>query len=115
MLFGKDRDGVGPNLVGYVAVGGDAVRADHDGANLALAHHRARHVVGNDGGGNVVFHQLPSGQARALQEWASLVGVDVNLLALLDGGADHAQRGAVSSGGERAGVAVSEDAALARA
>ena len=36
----------------------------------------------------------------------------MDALALLDGGADDAQRGAVSAGGEGAGVAVSEDAAF---
>ena len=51
-------------------------------------------------------------ETRALQKRSSLVGVDVNLLALLDGGADHTQRGAVSGSGQRPGVAVGEDSAF---
>ena len=47
-----------------------------------------------------------------MQKWASLVGVDVNFLALLDGGADYAERGAVTGGGQRSGVAVGEHSAF---
>ena len=81
VFFGQDGHRVGADLVGHVAVGGNAVSADDDGSDLALLHHRSRHVVGDDGRGNAVFHQFPGGQARALQEGTRLVGVDVNLLA----------------------------------
>src|SRR5260370_16393534 len=80
MLFCQDRYGVGPNLVGNVAIRGNAVRAHDYGADLALLHDRACHVVGDDGGGNTVFHEFPGSQTRTLQERARLVGVDVNLL-----------------------------------
>ena len=113
VLFGQNGDRVGADFVGHVAVGGDAVGADYDGSDFALLHHGSGHVVGDYGRGNAVFHQLPGGQARALQEGTRLVGVDVNLLALFDGGADHAERGAVAGGGQRSGVAVGEHAAVA--
>ena len=45
MLFGEDRYGVGADLVGGVAVGGDAVGSYDDGLDLALAHEGAGHVV----------------------------------------------------------------------
>src|SRR5579859_836951 len=114
VLFGENRDRVSADLVGDVAVGRDAVGADYDGSDLPFAHHRARHVVGDDGGGDAVFHQFPRGQARALQKGPRLVGVNVNLLALLDGRADHSERCAVSRGSERSGVAVGEHSAAAR-
>ena len=47
VLLGQHRDGVGADLVGDVAVGGDAVRAHDHRVNLALAHDGARHVVGD--------------------------------------------------------------------
>ena len=110
MLLGQDCNGVGSNLVGHVAISGDAVCAHNYRVNLALLHHRARHAVRDNGGGNTVLVQLPSREARALKERTSLIGKDANLLALLNGGANHAQRGAVSTGSQRAGVAVRQHA-----
>ena len=114
VLAGEDGDGVGADLVGGVAVGGDAVRADDDGLDAALAHEVGGHVVAEDGGGDVVLHELPGGEAGALEEGAGLVGEDVDLVAALDGGADDAEGGAVAAGGEGAGVAVGEDGAFLR-
>ena len=114
VLFGEDGYGVGADFVGHVSVGGDAVGAYYDGSDFALLHHGSGHVVGDDGGGDAVFHQFPGGEARALQKGARLVGVDVNLLACFDGRADHAERGAVAGGGERSGIAVGEHAAAGR-
>ena len=108
----EDGDAVGADLVGDVAVGGDAVGADDDGLDAALAHERGGHVVAEDGGGDVVLHELPCGEAGALQEGTGLVGEDVDLVAALDGGADDAEGGAVAAGGEGAGVAVGEDGAF---
>ena len=112
VFFGEDGDAVGADLVGDVAVGGDAVGADDDGLDAALAHEVGGHVVAEDGGGDVVLHELPGGEARALEEGAGLVGEDVDLVAALDGGADDAEGGAVAAGGECSGVAVGEDCAF---
>ena len=70
------------------------------------------HVVAEHGGGDVVLHEFPGGEAGALEEGAGLVGEDVDLVAALDGGADDAEGGAVAAGGESAGVAVGEDGAF---
>ena len=56
--------------------------------------------------------QLPGGQARALEVRPCLVGEDGHPLAGFDGGADHAEGGAVAAGGESAGIAVGEDRGL---
>ena len=77
-----------------------------------LAHEVGGHVVAEDGGGDVVLHELPGGEAGALEEGAGLVGEDVDLVAALDGGADDAEGGAVAAGGEGSGVAVGEDGAF---
>ena len=77
MLAGDDGDAVGSDLVGDVAVGGDAVGTDDDGVDLALAHEAGGHVVAEDGGGDVVVHQLPRGETRALEEGAGFVSIDV--------------------------------------
>ena len=72
------------------------------------------HVVGDDRRRDAVFHQLPGRKPRALQERPGFVGVDVNLLALLDRRADHAQRRAVPGRSQRAGIAVRKHSAFAR-
>ena len=86
----ENRHVVGADLVGKITVRRDAVRADHDGLNAAGLHQAGGHVVTDHGGGNVVLHQLPCGEARALQEGAGFVGVNMDAFALRDGGADDA-------------------------
>src|SRR5581483_9623102 len=81
VFFGEHGNGVGADLVGNVAIGGNAVGADYDRADFSLLHDRSRHVVGDDGGGNAILHQFPGGEAGALQEGAGLVGEHLNFLA----------------------------------
>src|SRR5947209_1964439 len=66
VLAGEDGDHIGSDLVGRVAVGGDAVGPDDYAVNLALLHHVTGHVVRDDGDGNLVLLKLPGGEARAL-------------------------------------------------
>jgi hypothetical protein len=106
--LGEDGYVVGADFVGDVSVGGDAVCTDDDGLDAAGAHEAGGHVVADNGGGDAVGHELPGGEARALQEGTGFIGVDVNAFALLDCGTDDAERGAVAAGGEGAGVAVGE-------
>ena len=106
------RQAVGADLVGGVAVGGDAIGADDDRLDLSALHHVRGHVVGDERDVDAALVQLPRGQPRALQERARLVGEDVDAALLLVRGADDAERGAVAAGGQRAGVAVREHAAL---
>ncbi len=112
VLLCEDGDAVGADLVGDVTVGGDAVGSDDDGLNAALVHEGGGHVVAEDGGGDVVLHELPCGEAGALKEGTGLVGEDVDLVAVLDGGTDDAEGSAVAAGGEGAGVAVGENGAF---
>ena len=112
MLLREDGHRVGPDLVGHVAVGGDAVRPHHHRVDLAPGHQVARHVVGDEGRGDPVLQQLPRGEPRALEPGPRLVREDALHLAEPDGGADDAECRAVAGGGERAGVAVGEDARL---
>ena len=55
---------------------------------------------------NAVVLQFPDRQPRALQERPRLVREDVDVLARFHRRADHAERGAVSGGRQRAGVAM---------
>ena len=110
VLVREHGHGIGADLVGGIAVGGDAVGADDDDVDVAGAHQRSGHALGDDRGVDALAHQLPRGQARALQERTRLVGDDRDPLALLDGRADHAERRAVAGRGQRAGVAVREHA-----
>ena len=87
---------------------GDAVGAHHHAADASGFQEMSRHVVGDEGGGDVVLLQFPNGETCALQERAGLIGEDIHFLAGFDGRADHTQRGAVTGGGQRAGIAVRE-------
>ena len=113
VLAREHGDGVGADLVGDVAVGRNAVGADDDEVDEPLAHQRSGHVVGDDGRRNAVAHEFPRGEAGALEERPRLVGQHLDLLALLVRGADDPEGRAVAGGGERAGVAVGEDARAA--
>jgi sugar lactone lactonase YvrE len=112
VLFGQDGDRVGADLIGHVAVGGNAVCSHDHGLDAALAHEAGGHVIAEDSGGDAVGHQLPGGEARALQEGAGFVGKDVNLLTALDGSTNDAQSCPVAAGGKGSGVAVGEHAAI---
>src|SRR5215204_4630366 len=107
MLARQHRHHVGADLVGRVAVGGDAVGSDDDAVYLAPLHHVTGHVVGDDGDGNLVLLRLPRGETCALKEGACLVGDDGDTFAGVARAAHHAEGGAVvARGGERARVAV---------
>ena len=81
VLFGQHGDRIGADLVGHVAIGGNAVGAHDHGANLALAHHCARHIVRDHGGGDAIFVQLPCGETRALQKWPGFIGKHMDFFA----------------------------------
>ena len=88
MSLRHDRQLVGADLVGEVAVCGDAVGADEDDIDLALAH-----VIAGGGIGDYVVtdaqpFQFPGAEPRALQAGARLIQQDVKMLASLKGGAD---------------------------
>src|SRR4029077_1150039 len=104
VVVGQDGDGVGADLVGGVAVGRDAVGADHDAVDEALGHQGAGAAVRHQVEGDAELLQLPGGEPRALQERPGLVHPDLPEVAVAPGGLDHAERRAVAGGGERAGV-----------
>ena len=106
----EDRHAVGPDLVGRVAVGGNAVGADDDHVHASGGHHRGGHVVGDHGSRDAVLHEFPGRQARALQERPRLVGKHLHALPRLDRTAHDPECRAVAGGGQRAGVAVRENA-----
>src|SRR5205085_6093260 len=87
-------------------IGGDPIGAHHYTSDAAGVQKVSRHVVGDNSGGDPVLLKFPSRQASALKKWTRLVGEDVDLLACADRGADHAQRGAISSRREGTRVAV---------
>ena len=66
VLMGEHGEGVGANLVGGVAVGGDAVGAGDDARDVALAHQHAGGGVGDERGRYAQLLKLPGGEARAL-------------------------------------------------
>jgi len=81
-----------PILLATSAVGCDAVGADDDGLDAAFRHQVRGHVVAEDGGGDVVLHELPRGEAGSLEEGTGLVGEDVDLVAAGYRRPDHSKR-----------------------
>ena len=59
VFFRKHCDGICPDLVRHIAVGGNTVRANDDGADFPLLHHCTRHAVGDHRGRDTVFHEFP--------------------------------------------------------
>jgi hypothetical protein len=110
MAARQHGDRIRTDLVGYVAVRRDAVRAHDDRIDASAAQEKSGSAVRNQRDGNRVALELPRRQPRALQEWARLIRIDVDRLAGFDRGADDAERGAVARGGKRAGIAVRQHA-----
>ena len=110
MLLGQHRHRVGADLVGHIAVCGDAIGADHHRVDLTLLEEISGHVVGDERAGDALLLQLPGGQPGALQERTGLVGEHVNRRVALEHRADDAERRAVTGRRQSPGVAVGEDA-----
>src|SRR5699024_10136702 len=100
VVVGVDRHRVGADLVGEVAVGGHAVAPHHHQVDLPLGHQAGSHVVGDQGGGDVVVNQLVGGEAGALEQGAGLVGVNHLHFPRLVSRPDHPQGGTVAAGGQ---------------
>lgn len=91
---------VGSDFVRRVSVRCDSIRSEHDRIDFVLVHEQSGGVVGDEVDGNALAHQLPGGEAGALQSRPRLVHPHVDLLALVVSRVDHADRSAVVNGGE---------------
>ena len=58
MMAGQDRQGVGADLVGCVPIGCHPVSPHHNGVHPALCHQGRRSRVTDQGGRQLVMHQL---------------------------------------------------------
>ena len=97
------------DLVGDVAVAGDAVAAEEHGLHPALPHDEVGHVVADERAVHARARQLIARQARALQKRARLVDPDVQPDAALLRQIERPLRRAVARGGQRPCVAVRQD------
>src|SRR5450756_2185049 len=109
VLFGQHRDGVRADLVGRVAVGGDAVGADDHAVHGAALDEVPGHVVADEAVRDALDAELPGREPGALQPGARLVDEDRDAAVPGEGRADDAQGGAVAGRRQGAGVAVRED------
>ena len=109
-MLGQDGHAAGADLVGEVAVGGDAVTAHEAGLHPAVFHHHGRHVVADEGHVHPRPLQLIAGEPRPLQKGAGLVGKHADVDAPLRRQQEGALSGAVPGGGQRTGIAVGQNA-----
>ena len=69
----EHRQRICADLVGDVAVGGDAIGADDHEVDVARAHQRRGRAVGDEGGVDAQPFQLEHREAGTLQQGTSLV------------------------------------------
>lgn len=67
VVLGEDGDPGGADLVGNIAVCGDAVTADEDGVDPAVFHDGGCHVVADEGDVHASRTEFIRGEARALE------------------------------------------------
>ena len=108
MVARRHRQQIGADLIGGIAVGGDAVGTNDHPAHATLLHQMRGGALHHDGYRNPFLHQFPGGEASALQPRPGFIGVDAIDLSRCVSGADHAQGGAVTAGGEGAGIAMGQ-------
>lgn len=91
--FGQDCEAVGADLIGGVAVAGDAIGTDDDGGDVHLVllarEEGADHGVGDERGGDLLIDELEGGEARALVVRPSLGAIGVVEVVHLVEAADH--------------------------
>ena len=104
----------GSDLVGRIAIRGDAVGTDDDRIHLALGHDGRRHVVADERRGYARADKLPRGETTALVDGTRFARVDVLDQPAVVCREDDAERGAVEDGCQRTGVAVRHDARSGR-
>ena len=114
MVMGQYRQRVCSDLIGKIPVGGHPIAAHDNQVHLALSHKGSRHIVADQGDGDVVPDQLIGGEPGALKQRSGLIGVDYGHLVLLVGGADDPQGGAIAACGKGPGIAMGEDSGALR-
>ncbi len=109
MLLGQYRQGICPDFIGRIAIGGDSIRADNYFIDSSPAHQKTRHIVRNQRKGYFLFFQLPGGKTCSLQHRPGFIHVDMNFFPLRFCRADYTQRRAVTGGRQRTGVTMREN------
>ena len=109
VVLGEDGDGGCADLVGDIAVGGDAVTADEDGVDPAVFHNGRCHVVAYQCDVHAGGTEFIRGEARTLEQGACLVGKDAEVVAFFVSKVHDGGGGAVFGGGKLSGVAVGEE------
>ena len=110
VVAGEDRERVGADLVGDVAVGGDPIAARDHRVDPARGQRRRRGCVGDDRDRDPGLGELPRGQAAALEQRPRLARQNADRLAGAGLRVDDPERGADAGRGEPARVADGEDA-----
>src|SRR3989304_5378259 len=109
MLTGQHRYTVSPYLVCRIPVSCNAVSTHDAEIYHPFFHKIACHVIRNQRHMNPVFHKLPCGQTRPLENRPRLICKYFYLLTFLLSRTNYAKRSPVSGGRKCAGITVCQD------
>ena len=98
VVGGAQRQRVGPDLVGDVAVRGDPIRAHDDPPDAPSAQEKGGGAVREQVHRDPVPHELPGGEPCTLQPGPGLGRIDRHDLPVPEGAADDTERGAEAAG-----------------
>ena len=73
-----------PILFAVSPFDGNAICANDDLINLTLLHQKARHIVGNQRGGDFFLLHFPGGKPCPLQDGPCLIHIDMKLFTLFN-------------------------------
>ena len=109
MASSEHRQRIRPDLVGRVAVGGDAIRPDEHDVDLAEAHEMAGRNIRDERVRYPGLGELPGRETGALEVRPALVDPDPDVPLCVVGRLDDPKGRPELAAGERSGVAMSED------
>ena len=111
MGSGHKRQVVSTDLVGKIAIGGDAVTAHQHGIHLTTTHQQSAGTIDNHGAGHTKTTQLPGRKGSPLQAGTRFIQPGMAEKATGMGCCDHPKGGTNASRSDRTRVAMVQDPA----
>src|SRR5512143_1023027 len=103
MLLAKNCEAVSADLVSDITIFRNSVGAYDSQVDHVMEHEVTGHIVGNERARDLLLHEFPRGQSRALEHGTGLVNIYVDLFPGFNRGPHYAFRSSVSGSGNGAG------------